>query len=344
MNRRHFLMLTPVLLAGCSKKPVPVPPPPEPTLSPDEAARVAAEQAERTKFIASLDGFRAATGEKRETPKPAVDMIAVLPELKPMMRIAVRLHPRYGEEMPPNASKIGGRFLWPDDAKWPLDPVLKIPMVPVLQLCEEHAPTQFPFRPVCDVLQLFWTARDPMKNETTGSDELTAQIVWRRAMSVTGKTMDPPSQALSFPSLMPVPCRLHPEWVGELPDWDALKQTALRPKLQEWMPPEEPGKLSGQDYYARFLSSAPGSKVGGWSRVSRKAPGCATCQWPMDYLLTIDTQEWTPSDAARWRPTQDPDDEIGRRAACGLKLKGGRAVEIYLCRRCEAWPVRALVV
>jgi hypothetical protein len=340
LSRRVFLASSAVAVAGCSKKPLPPEPVPEPTFTPEEQARAAKEQGERNGFLKTLEDYRSATGEKRETPKPPVDLAAAIPELKTQLKIGIRMHPRFGEEPPPDASKLGGRFLWPVDAKWPLDAKLKIPMVPVLQLRAEHAPPagQCPFRAVCDLMQLFWTARDPVDGE------LTASVVWRRTAEVAGKTAEPPNLALSFPHLVPVPCRLHPEWIGELPDWETLRGTSLRAKLAEWKPPVEAGTLTGSEYYARFLGSAPGTKVGGWPRASLKAPNCLVCKWPMDYLLTIDTQEWTAADAVRWRPQQDGDDAAGRRSANGLRFGEKRAVEVSICHRCDAWPVRALVV
>jgi hypothetical protein len=102
--------------------------------------------------------------------------------------------------------------------------------------------------------------------------------------------------------------------------------------------------LDNKGYYSRYLASAPGVKVGGWPRSALLAPSCKACQWKMDFLLKIDTSEWTPENAPRWRPRQDSDDSLPRRAACGLAIRGGTAVEVFLCRRCNPWTIRAMVV
>jgi hypothetical protein len=50
---------------------------------------------------------------KRATPLAAFDLSQVFPELTSRSATAIRLHPRYGDEPPADASKLGGRFLWP---------------------------------------------------------------------------------------------------------------------------------------------------------------------------------------------------------------------------------------
>jgi hypothetical protein len=340
MTRRQFLAAsTATAFAGCRDAPPPPPPPPTPTLSDEERARIAQEQQARRRFLADLEPFRASGGEHRITPPPPVDIAAAIPELKTQVKAAIRLHPRFGEEPPPDASKLGGRFLWPADDKWPRDPATLIPLAAVLQVRESDCSSkQIDFRAGCDTLQILWTPRDPV------AGELTVQAFWRRAADVhTRKLLEPPTDEFAFPSYVPLPCRLHPEWVGELPDWETLRHTDLRPKMQEWKPPAEAG-LEPSVYYSRFLASSHGTKLGGWPRAAGAAPACKTCQWPMDYMLTIDSTEWSPADALRWRPKQDPDDALGRRGACGLSFSGGYAVEVSICRRCDAWPVRALVV
>jgi hypothetical protein len=56
----------------------------------------------------------------RSTPPPPLDITAFFPELAPLSRPAVRLHPRRGDESGPGESKVGGTFLWPSDEPWPL--------------------------------------------------------------------------------------------------------------------------------------------------------------------------------------------------------------------------------
>jgi hypothetical protein len=66
------------------------------------------------------------------TPRP-VDVTAQFPELAPLARTAVRLHPRPGAPAAPDSS-IGGPLLWPAGEPWPV--------------CAEHTgPWQFGFTP-----------------------------------------------------------------------------------------------------------------------------------------------------------------------------------------------------
>ncbi|KUJ66432.1 hypothetical protein ACZ90_36840 [Streptomyces albus subsp. albus] len=60
----------------------------------------------------------------RTTPPRPVDISALFPELGPLAREAVRLHPRPGAPTAQDSS-VGGPLLWPADEPWPS--------------CEEHA-------------------------------------------------------------------------------------------------------------------------------------------------------------------------------------------------------------
>ncbi|MFB8404484.1 hypothetical protein [Streptomyces sp. NPDC055912] len=54
----------------------------------------------------------------RTTPPRPVDVTAVFPELAPLARAAIRLHPRAGEPSVLDSS-VGGPLLWPADEPWP---------------------------------------------------------------------------------------------------------------------------------------------------------------------------------------------------------------------------------
>jgi hypothetical protein len=56
----------------------------------------------------------------RTTRPPRYEVAALFPELVGLARQTVRLHPRRGPEPPPDASKLGGHFLWPADEPWPI--------------------------------------------------------------------------------------------------------------------------------------------------------------------------------------------------------------------------------
>ncbi|GAA1015960.1 hypothetical protein Aple_011110 [Acrocarpospora pleiomorpha] len=55
----------------------------------------------------------------RTTPLRPVDIASIFPELAPLARQAVRLHPRPGIPTPYESS-IGGPLLWPANEKWPV--------------------------------------------------------------------------------------------------------------------------------------------------------------------------------------------------------------------------------
>jgi hypothetical protein len=308
MNRRHFLGTIPLAVAGCSR---PAAPP-----VPHRNARDA--------HLAMLAGYRVPATATRTTPKAPVDVVERFPELKPLVRVAVRLHPRFGDEPGVGESKLGGRFVWTTGEAWPQCPEHHAPMVAVLQLRAEDAPPQFPMRPKADLFQLFWSPR-----RTKAGPPYVAGV-WRTS---TGGDMQEISTEAADPALVPVPCRVFPERVAELPP-PALMPKQMRDKVEAWTPPVP---------FATHLSAARGTKVGGWPRVP-DAPKCLTCVHPMDYLLTVDSCEWTAADVVRWKPTEDRDEDGFRRAA-GLDFgKPDAAVQVYVCRRCEKWPLRAAVV
>ena len=311
MNRRLFLASVPLVVGGCreSKPAVPV------NVTPDE----------RAAHLAMVANFRVPSKAVRATPKPPVDVVERFPDLKPLLKVAVRLHPRFGDEPAPTESKFGGQFLWPAGEEWPSCPEFQVPMQPVLQLRQDDAP--FPFRANTDLVQLFWTPRATK----AGPPHLSA--AWRKIAGVTGPlAASPPTDGADL-GYVPVPCRFFPERVAELPPV-ALMPAPMRAKLGAWN--------SSVDYHTH-LAAAPGTKAGGWPARATVAT-CLTCVRPMDYLLTVDACEWTEGSKSRWKPVEDPDAEGYRRAA-GLNFgKTDAVVQVYICRRCEKWPLRAVVV
>lgn len=312
MNRRQFLAAAPLAVAGCRD--------PRPAAPPQAGAD------ERQAHLAMLANCRVAANAVRTTPKPAVDVVAQYPELKPLVKVAVRLHPRFGDEPPAASSKLGGQFLWPADEDWPRCPEFHVPMQPVLQLRAEDAPNGFPYRPNTDLFQLLWTPRP------TKAGPPHAVAVWRKIPSTGGHVGSPPADAVDW-GYVPVPCRFFPEKVAELPPV-SLMPAQMRAKVEagRWPP----------DYAAR-LSTAPGTKAGGWPGHA-DAVTCRTCVRPMDYLLTVASSEWTPTTRERWKPTEDADADGHRRAAGFAFGRPDAAVQVYVCRRCGKWPLRAVVV
>ncbi|MBL8865576.1 MAG: hypothetical protein JNK93_08440 [Planctomycetia bacterium] len=306
MNRRQFLGLAPVLFAGCSR---PVPPAPR-------ADRIA-----REKHLAMLDAYRVPAGSVRTTPKPDVDPLARFPELKPLARIAVRLHPRFGDEPRTDESKLGGAFHWPVAEPWPQCPEHRLPMVAVLQVRTDDLPPQFPMRPKTDLFQLFWSPR------ATKAGPPHVVGVWR-ARDGDEPIANPEIPESADLGYVPVACRIFPERSTELPPLELMPES-MRRTVAESQDLELPAR---------------GVKFGGWPRVPDRAPKCATCVHPMDYLLSVDSCEWTAVDATRWKPMEDADVEGYRRAAGFDFGAPGAAIQVHVCRRCEAWPLRAAVV
>jgi hypothetical protein len=313
MNRRTFLGSIPLALAGCSRSAAPTP----------RADRIARES-----HLAMLESHRVAANAVRTTPKAAVDPLERFPELKPLARVAVRLHPRFGDEPGLRDTKLGGEILWPVDEDWPTCPEYRIPMAAVLQLRTEDAPPQFPMRATSDLFQLFWTPR------ATKAGPPHVVGVWRIAGAVQSPVPNPPTHDSADLGFVPVPCLVLPERQTDLPPME-LMPAAMRRTLEQWKPAEE---------FRRNHAAARGTKAGGWPRVPDGAPKCSTCVHPMDYLLTVDSAEWTESEAARWKPAEDGDTDGARRAAGFDFGRAGAAIQIHLCRRCEAWPLRAAIV
>jgi hypothetical protein len=307
MDRRTFLLASAGLAAGCSRGPGPAA-----GLSPDDAETIASQRERREQHLRELARFRVSPDAKRTTAPPPADVLAVAPELKGLTRVAVRLHPRFSDEPAADESKLGGQFLWPAAEPWPTCDEHRIPFVPVLQLRAEDAPPQWPYRPGTDLVQLVWCPRDH------GEGWVKPRLVWRKRPSVVGPVVDHPPTDAAFMDYVPVPCRLFPERVTE---------------------------------YERLLSAAPGTKVGGYPRWVQgdESPACPSCRWGMDHLLTAASDEWDGASWARWMPLEERPvrdgraiSEVGYYRAAGLKFADLGSVYLFVCRRCDGWPVRAV--
>jgi hypothetical protein len=99
-------------------------------------------------------------------------------------------------------------------------------------------------------------------------------------------------------------------------------------------------------HYQAHLSAARGTKVGGfpfWLGEARP-PACGTCGRGMDYLLTIDGDEW--GGGAGWAPLEEhPHLQPGKPPAAGYAKAHGLTLpepgnrHAFVCRRCPDWPV-----
>lgn len=326
MNRRAFLLTASLAAAGCRPRAA------GPAPSAADAARIAAEREARDRHLAAVAAFRVPPDATFTTPPRPVNLLGLFPEVKPLQRITLRLHPGYSDEPPADASKLGGRFLWPADEPWPTCEVFKTPLVPVLQLRADDAPTQVRFKPGTDLMQLLWSPRD---HEPAGGPR--PLVVWRKAAEVGEPLVDGPPTDQAFLGYVPVPCRVFPERVLELPDWHTVRVTPLRAKIEGWTPA---GGRPPVEFYEAELSAAPGTKVGGYPRWlgPPAPPACDTCKRGMDYLLTIDSDELTREKS--WAATAGGVTARHPNPA-GLTLPAPGNLHVYLCRRCDDWPARA---
>ncbi len=349
MHRRTFLTAAAAFAAGCARRPN--------GATPGDPARINAERRDRARHLELLSRFRVPPTATRTTPPPPADVLAVAPELKPLIKVAVRLHPRFSDEPKPDESKLGGQFWWPAGEPWPTCDEHRIPLVTVLQLRAEDAPPNWPFFPGSDLMQLLWCPRD---HNSRGW--VKPAVVWRKRADVTPPLADPPPTDAAFLHYVPVPCRLFPERVAEFPNWDALPKS-VKEKVEAWKPPPlklrpewgPPGhaadlvsKPTGVAYYG-LAAAADGTKVGGyplWDGLPA-VPTCPTCGWGMDYLLTVASSEWDGANWVRWMPLEERHVRDGRAIAeegyaraAGLMFGDESNVHLFACRRCDDWPVR----
>ena len=327
MRRREFLTAAALALAAGCRRPVVAPPG---GLTPADEARIAAATEARRQHLALLERHRVPATATRTTPPPSGDILGRAPELKGLTRVAVRLHPRYGDEPGITDSKLGGRFAWPASEPWPNCTDHGSPLVTVLQLRHDDAPPQFPVKPGTDLLQLLWCPRD---HGPGGGPK--PHVVWR---AHPGKDLlpAPPPNELADPGFVPVPCRVFPERLAELPPPGLLPDPVRE-------------KLAGLNSYDRS-GPCPGTKVSGYPFGASRADvtACERCRRPTDFLLAIAEREWDGESWQRWMPEEerahrgDPDAETAFGRAAGLSLPGSKRVNVFVCTRCDGWPVRVV--
>jgi hypothetical protein len=320
MHRRTFLAAAAALAAGCFRRH----PGPGPAASADDLARITREREARDRHLELLQRFRVPPAAARTTPKPPADVLEAAPELKGLIKVAVRLHPRFSDEPAPDESKLGGRFYWPADEPWPTCEEHGIPLVPVLQLRDDDAPPSVPFLPGSDLMQLLWCPRD----------HLAPAVAWRKRADVAGPLADPPPTDHAFPGYVPVPCRVFPERVMEFPPSGLL-------------PDPVRAKVAGLDGHDELLAACPGTKAGGWpwGATKEQPTACAHCRRPTDFLVGIGGPEWTDRTWERWMPAEEqprrsPEADRGYGRAHGLNVE--KPVNVYVCRRCDDWPVQVV--
>ncbi len=328
MQRRQFIAMasSALLYSGCKPRH-----PAELSITPEIKRTIVEQQSARQQHLATLEGFRVPTDAVRTTPPRVIDLLKEYPELRSRVRVSVRLHPRYSDEPKPQESKLGGSILWPAEEPWPVDEQSKLAYQPILQLRLEDAPAQVKFPPKKDLLQVLWVPRE--------GSTLKVKLVWRSGIESLAALAELPSTEHAHTNLIPVPCRLFPERVPELPEVASLPQGELKTRLEAWKSPD--ANLGGAEYLHKYLNACPGTKIGGYPRKeATKDAVCERCRWPMDYTLTISGDDYGGD--PRWAPSE----ETGRPGegyakATGLKLPGSGSCHIFVCRRCEGWPAQA---
>jgi len=329
MQRRQFMAAAGggLLFAGCKPRN-----PAEAGLTPELKRSIAEQKAARERHLAMLDGFRVPADAVRTTPPRVIDLLKEFPDLRTRVRVTVRLHLRYSEEPKRHESKLGGTILWPAEEPWPTNDAAKLAYQPILQLRLEDAPAQVKFPKGKDLLQLLWLPRE----DSTAK----VKIVWRKLAESEGAQAELPSTEFTHFNMIPVPCRLFPERVPELPEVASLPQGDLKSKLEAWPSPDP--AMTGAEYMRKYLNACPGTKVGGYIRRDGVAdPVCDTCRWPMDYLLTVGSDDYGGD--PKWAPVEEKDNPAkGYSNASGLAFPGSGHRHVFLCRRCEGMPAKAV--
>ena len=272
----------------------------------------------------------------RSTPLPPLEITRVFPALSDLSAATVRLHPqrtRQGRA----SSKVGGSILWPPGVDAPrcelhaLDHALAEPTyLPVIQLRRSDIP-ELPFPDGTDVFQVLWCGR--------AHDE--PIFVARCAVYWWSAAQASDSLTVTFDDLgyRPEECSIEPERVLEFPNIVDLPRD-LRSEIVAW---EE--RLGKEGLYEFELSTAPGTKVGGYPNWIQEA------EWPscpighrMDHLLTIDDSEFDGGTYARWLPVEDqaawegPDEaRLAVQNPTGLSLMG--SLYLFVCSLCPGRPV-----
>ncbi|MFC9326125.1 DUF1963 domain-containing protein [Kitasatospora sp. NPDC057015] len=261
----------------------------------------------------------------RRTPPRPVNVEELFPELASYRRETVRLHPRSGEPTCRDSS-VGGPLLWPRREPWPECPEHPgSPMVAVVQIHRSDVPDLVPFPDGCDLLQVLWC---PLHH---AHGWVVPQVRWRSAAAVGEVRQAPPAPADAGYGQVPRPCVVHPELVHEYASWDVPYE--LWDALDDRF--ERVEQETGWDYQ-RHLSTAPGTKLGGYPGWCQDPewPHCPDCGTPMEHLLTVASREGGDSRRA-WTPVEDR----------GVRLEGpdlvlGDLGGVYLfeCRTCPGRP------
>ncbi|MFG2340440.1 DUF1963 domain-containing protein [Streptomyces yangpuensis] len=263
----------------------------------------------------------------RRTPPRPLDVEQVFPEVAPLRRQAVRLHPRAGRPTYRDSS-VGGPLLWPLEEPWPVCPQHHgSAMVPVVQVRAADALGLVPFPAGCDLLQVLWCPR------SHDGCWVVPEVHWRDAAAVTNVREAPAVPTADVYGHVPRPCVVHPELVTEYPSWD------LPDELWDTLEPRfEQVEAETGWHYQYHLSTAPGTKLGGYPGWSQDPqwPDCSVCGERMAHLLTVESWEADGESRRTWTPVED---QGVRYEDTGLMLGDAGGVYLFECRSCPGRPV-----
>lgn len=288
------------------------------------------------------------SGSTWRTPPPPYPVGERFPELAPLARRALRLHPSPGNEVDPASSHLGGALLWPRDLPWPTPRLEQLPrseyrdggmvslpepndfLVPVIQLRREDFP-EAPLPGDCELFQLLWNPRGT--REDPGLEVLP---LWYPSTAGLEPTF-PPEPSAPDPLLLVPPCRIEPEPTPEFP-LEVPEETGH--SLDAWE-----DEIDRPGLYQAALSAAPGTKLGGhpWlPSLSPVAPPCCDAGHPMELLLSVSGNEWHPGPGERWRARGGPDATRPRNPT-GLEVGRSQTLAVFSCPRCPGPQWAALV-
>ncbi len=310
-----------------------------------------------------LEAYRVRPGDRRTTPPPPCCVSKLFPELAGRAATAVRLHPRYGDEPPADASKLGGTFLWPAGEPWPVCPAHEIPLVTVLQLRAGDF-REMPFPDGADLFQMLWCPREhddvpECREKLCPMSWADPRFYWRNSQEIARPRPDNPPPQEAYYEYVPFPCRLLPERVIEFPSVYDLPDDVRR-RIFEWEDQHLGPDGKHVCEYEAELSAAFGTKVGGyiqWIQFPWE-PACE-CGRPMEHLLTVASVEWNGVRDRRWTPSEEQEVfaafpggfdewEEWHKAIfgalwnpTGLTLGDAGQMQLFVCRRCDRWPIVA---
>jgi hypothetical protein len=157
-----------------------------------------------------------------------------------------------------------------------------------------------------------------------------------------------PAEQAAYPRYVPLPCRLFPERVTELPSRHELGP--LLKKLDDWN--ERQRKFPGRKMESVYCEVTPynGWKIGGWpSWVQGPEVPVCKCGGPTELLLSFGSECMNMFQA----PTQEHHLYVhaGRRNLAATENAAnaplvrfiGEGVQLtFICRRCPGWPTETI--